>query len=223
MPPLNDLANLESTQGLVLYSHIEDYTSHCVRFLIAEKDIPAQIIFVDPAERPEDLAVLNPYNTLPTLVERELRLYHLPTMLNYLDERYRQPRLFSDGVVERAHERQYLWRIQQDWLSLADTILMHPDSLSAAQAVTARHQLTDQLIGLVPLFKHFPWFMREQFGMCDVLLAPLLWRLPMMNIHLPPAHCAPLLAYCQRLFNRPAFIRSLSPKERLLQRVALSE
>ncbi|XID74450.1 glutathione S-transferase N-terminal domain-containing protein [Alkanindiges sp. WGS2144] len=206
---------LNTQQGIILYSHPDDHYSHRVRLALAEKNIQYQLILVD--EFSEDVADLNPYNQLPTLVERQLRLYESHTILEYLDERYRQARLLPDTPALRAEHRQYAWRIEQDWMKLADILLRHPDTLNEQAAQQARQSLSQSLVSLSPLFAHFPFFMSEQFGYNDCLLAPILWRLPQMQIDLPSVHCKPLLAYCKRLFERPAFIMSLTEAEHLKQ------
>lgn len=213
--------DLQQPLGLLLYAHPDDLDSHTVRLVLAEKAVPYTLILVDPDDYPEDLASLNPYNTLPTLIDRQLKLYQPTVILEYLEDRYRQPRLYSDNPIQRAEQRQYLWRIQHDWLSLAQILLRHPDSFDAEQANQARKQLQDSLISLSPLFGMQQWFMQDQFGICDCVLAPILWRLPTLEIHLPPALCAPLLAYCQRIFQRPAFVASLTARERQARRPIL--
>jgi len=47
----------------------------------------------------------------------------------------------------------------------------------------------------------------------DCCIAPILWRLPLMGIELPPKQCGALLKYADRLFERDAFQASLSPFE----------
>lgn len=200
--------------GLLLYAHVDHHVSHQVRLALAEKQIPYRLIIVDAVARPEDLSDLNPYASLPTLIDRELRLYQGMVILEYLEDRYPQHRLLPDHPASRAEYRQYAWRIQHDWLSLADTLLTHSDSLDRKAAQLARQQLRNSLISLSPLFAKRPFFMNDQFGLCDCLLAPMLWRLAEMQIELPSALCAPLLAYCQRLFERPAFLATLTRHER---------
>lgn len=204
--------DISTTNGIILYSHPDDHYSHRVRLALAEKAIRYELILVD--EFSEDVADLNPYNQLPTLVEKQLRLYESSVIIEYLDERYRQGRLLPDTPHARAEQRQYAWRIEQDWMKWTDILLRHPDTLDEAAAKQARTDLQQSLISLSPLFSHYPYFMSEQFGYNDCLLAPILWRLPYMQIRLPSLHCKPLLAYCKRLFERPAFVASLTDIER---------
>jgi RNA polymerase-associated protein len=76
----------------------------------------------------EDLASLNPYNQLPMLIENDLKLFNANIISEYLDDRYRQNKLYADAPMPRAEQRQYIWRFEQDWLKLADMMLRHPDS-----------------------------------------------------------------------------------------------
>jgi len=204
--------------GLILYAHPDAHHSHRVRLALAEKEVDYTLILVNPDDRPEDLAALNPYNSLPTLVDRDLRLFDSRIILDYLDERYRQARLQPDAPAARAMVRQYAWRIERDWLASADILLTDPSALDPAQATATRKSLTDSLITLSPLFGHQPYFLSDSFGLCDCLLAPILWRLPQMGIQLNPQLAKPLLAYNQRLFERPAFAKSLTAQERIRSR-----
>jgi RNA polymerase-associated protein len=206
--------DVSTYNGITIYSHADDHYSHRVRLALAEKEVRYQLIIVDD-DMLEDVADLNPYNQLPMLVERQLRLYHTNIILEYIDERYRQQRMLPDAPHQRAEHRQYAWRIEQDWMKLADVLLRHPDTLDAEAARKARAGLGQSLVSLSPLFAQFPFFMSEQFGLNDCILAPMLWRLPEMGITLPVAHCKPLLAYCKRLFERPGFQASLTDMERL--------
>ena len=80
-------ANRRSVMSL--YSNPTDPASHAVRFVLAEKAINVDIMNVTPEDKPEDLAALNPYNTILTLVDRELVLYESQIIMEYLDERFR--------------------------------------------------------------------------------------------------------------------------------------
>lgn len=200
-------------QGITLYSYENDYRCHWVRFLLAEKKIKYHLILVEQGD--EDLASLNPYNQLPMLVEQELKLFQTSIICEYLDDRYRQNKLYADAPKERAEQRQFLWRFEQDWLRLADMMLRHPDSLDARAAAHARKELRDTLISISPLFQHYPYFMSEQFNILDCLLGVIFIRLKDMGIELPVQHCKPLLKYCHRIFTRPSFKDSMTTAEKI--------
>lgn len=206
--------SLENTplQGITLYSHADDFRSHWIRLVLAEKNIKYHLVLVDHED--EDLASLNPYNRLPMLVEQDLKLFHAPIISEYVDDRYRQNKLYADAPAPRAEQRQYIWRFEQDWLKLADILLCHEDTLDSAAQVKAQKQLRDTLVSLTPLFQHFPYFMAENFGILDCMLAPIFLRLKAMDIELPKQHCRPIHLYCQRIFSRPAFVKSLTVQEK---------
>lgn len=199
-------------QGITLYSHADDFRSHWIRYVLAEKQIKYNLILVD--EDDEDLASLNPYNQLPMMIENELKLFNTTIIAEYLDDRYRQNKLYADAPMPRAEQRQYVWRFEQDWLQLADIMLRHPDTLDVKAKENAQKKLRDTLISLTPLFQHFPYFMSEQFSILDCMLAPIFLRLKSMGIELPAKHCRPILLYRQRIFSRPAFVKSLTMQEK---------
>ncbi len=206
--------SLENTpvQGITLYSHADDFRSHWIRFLLAEKQIKYHLVLVDHED--EDLASLNPYNQLPMLVEQDLKLFNTVIISEYIDDRYRQNKLYADAPASRAEQRQYIWRLEQDWLRLADIMLKHPDSMDEQAKTRAQKELRDTLISLTPLFQHYPYFMSETFTILDCMLAPIFLRLKQMGIDLPVQQCRPLLLYCQRIFSRPAFIKSMTMQEK---------
>ena len=199
-------------QGIMLYSHEDHFRSHWIRFLLAEKQIKHTLIIVE--EDDEDLASLNPYNQLPMLIENDLKLFNTSIISEYLDDRYRQNKLYADAPAPRAEQRQYIWRFEQDWLKLADIMLRHPDTLNEAAKKNAQKQLKDTLVSLTPLFQHYPYFMSENFTILDCMLAPIFIRLKHMGIELPKQQSRPILLYCQRIFSRPAFLKSMTFKEK---------
>lgn len=199
-------------QGLTLYSHADDFRSHWIRYVLAEKQIKYNLILVDSDD--EDLASLNPYNQLPMLIENDLKLFNTSIISEYIDDRYRQNKLYADAPMPRAEQRQYIWRFENDWLKLADIMLCHPDTLDAAAKVKAQKQLYDILISLTPLFQHFPYFMSEHFSILDCMLAPIFIRLKSMGVELPRQQCRPFYLYCQRVFSRPAFAKSMTLQEK---------
>ena len=201
-----DANDIPSSQ-LILYAD-DGYDSHVVRLLLEEKKLAYYLSRLH-SERPEDLTELNPYYTLPVLQQREIALYEINVIFEYLEERYHANKLLPDTPQERAQFRQLAWRIQRDWLVLGKRLLTHPDSFNKAQAALAKKQLADSLITLSPLFAHKSYFMADEFGWCDVLLAPLLWRLEEMGIELPRAISRPLFDYQTRLFERESFKKSV--------------
>lgn len=198
--------------SMTFYSDPASHYSHRVRIVLGEKGVTVEVKDCDPASVPQDVTDLNPYNNLPTLVDRDLALFGDPNiMMEYLDERFPHPPLLPVYPVNRADCRLYMHRIQHDWCSLVDVIVAKD---SAEAVVKARKQLAEGLIAISPIFKDKPFFMSEEYSLVDCVLAPILWRLPDLGIDLPEAECKDLHAYMARVFEREAFQQSLSEIER---------
>jgi len=197
--------------SMTFFSDGKDPYSHRVRIVLAEKGVAVEIHDVDPDNIPEDIMSLNPYGTLPTLVDRDLVLYEPGIMMEYLDERFPHPPLLPVYPVARAESRLWSHRIQKDWCALADIILANknPEAVEAA-----RKALRESLISTSPIFAEKPYFMSDEYSIVDCVTAPLLWRLPAMGIELPEKQTKHLQAYMERLFERESFQASLSEAER---------
>lgn len=191
--------------------------SHQVRMVLAEKGVNVEIIPVDVAYGlPEDLLDLNPYGTVPTLLDRELVLYESRIIMEYLDERFPHPPLLPVYPVARAESRKMMYRIEHDWYSLVNVI---EEDDNAQDADQARHQLMESLINVAPVFGSKPFFLSEEFSLLDCYIAPLLWRLPSLEIELPKTAKA-IKDYAKRIFDRKSFQTSLTDCERELQEAA---
>ena len=76
-----------------------------MRFVLAEKSVTVDVIDSDPLNPPEDVVDLNPYGTLPTILDRDLTLYDSRIIMEYLDERFPHPPLLPVDPVNRAASR----------------------------------------------------------------------------------------------------------------------
>lgn len=195
---------------MTLYSGAQDIYSHQVRIVLAEKGVSVDILNVDANHPCEDLAELNPYNTLPTLVDRELVLYKARVIMEYLDERFPHPPLLPVYPVSRAKSRLMMHRIENDWYSLIHRINANDN------ADAARKQLQESLVSLVPVFSEMPFFLSDEFTLVDCCIAPMLWRFPQLQISLPKS-AKPILEYAERVFSRDSFQASLTEAERELR------
>jgi RNA polymerase-associated protein len=197
--------------SMTFFSDNESHYSHRVRIVLAEKGVAVDIVEIDRAHPPAELAELNPYNTLPTLVDRDLVLYESKVMMEYLDERFPHPPLLPVYPVARAESRLYIHRIEKDWCVLVDAI-QHTRSENVVEKST--RELRESLLAIAPIFNEKPFFMSEEFTLVDCCLAPILWRLPYLGIEFRANKQAkPLLAYMDSLFNRESFQASLSDQE----------
>ena len=79
------IANRRSVRT-ALYSGKTCPYSQRARIVLAEKGVTVDVLNVDVNHPSEDLVELNPYNSLPTLVDRELVLYTPRVIMEYLDE-----------------------------------------------------------------------------------------------------------------------------------------
>jgi len=194
---------------MTLFSGDNDVYSHRVRIVLAEKGINVDIVSVDTGNPPEDLIDLNPYNTVPTLVDRDLVLYDSQVIMEYLDERFPHPPLMPVDPVSRANNRLMLHRIEQDLYAPLQIALGGGEKAAAK----AKKEVRDNLVMVSPIFEQKPYFLSDEFSLVDCALAPLLWRLPSLNITLPK-QAGPLLDYAERIFARESFQSGLSEAER---------
>ncbi len=196
---------------MTIFSSETGIESHRVRMVLAEKKISAEIEFIDLDEPPEDFIDLNPYGTLPALIDRDLVLHNSRIVMEYLDERFPHPPLCSVDPVSRARFRTIIQRIDDDWYPLVEEIENSADK----KAAKARKLLKERLMSVMPVFEAQPFFMSDELTLVDCALAPLLWRLPSLGIDLSKQADA-LKAYSKRLFERESFLESLSEEEKYL-------
>lgn len=195
---------------MTLFSSASDMYSHQVRIVLAEKGVSVEVELVDELNLPSELVELNPYKSLPTLVDRELALYDSKIIMEYLDERFPHPPLMPVYPVARGNSRLMIYRVEKNWYSLAHKIVTGtPD-----EADSARNKLRNDLLTLAPVFAEFEYFMSEEFSLVDCYLAPLLWRLPVLGIDLVGPGAKELKIYMNRVFERDSFLASLTEAER---------
>ena len=192
--------------AMTLYSNDTDPYCHMVRIVLAEKGINYEVTDVDLDDTPEDLKDLNPYNEVPTLVDRDLVLYGHQVIMEYLDERFPHPPLMPVDPVSRARHRLMLKRIERDWYTLSNKIARGED------VENTRKELADSLLTVAPIFEQKKFFMSDDFTIMDCAIAPLLWRLQYYGVQLPSSASA-LITYAATVFNREAFKESLTEAE----------
>ncbi len=205
------MATVAKRSVMTLYTGSDDVYSHQVRIVLAEKGVNFEAIeVVGNQQPPEDLIDLNPYNTVPTLVDRELVLFEAPIIMEYLDERFPHPPLMPVYPVARARSRLMMHRVEKDWYSLMNVILNGKEK----EADKSRKELTESLLTLAPVFSETPYFLSEEFSLIDCCLAPLMWRLPAMDIKLTGRGSKEVSQYMELLFERDSFEASLTDSER---------
>ena len=201
------VANKRSLMSL--YSEPTNLQSHSVRIVIDEKALAVDIIDLKFEDRAEELLSLNPYQSVPTLVDKNLVLYQLNIILEYLDERFPHPPLMPVYPVARAETRLRLSRIEKDLFGLYQQMMTAKEE---AYRQLARQQLRDSLITIAPAFKNKSYFLSDDLTLVDCCLSALLWRLSYAGIELPN-HARAITEYAQRMFDRETFYNSLSSAE----------
>ncbi|CAC9429170.1 Stringent starvation protein A [uncultured Gammaproteobacteria bacterium] len=196
----------------ILYSSASEMESHIVRFIMAEKNIEREVANLKTEEIPEEILDLMPYPTLPTLFDRNIVLYDLSVIMEYLDERFPFPPLLPVDPIEKSEKRLLIFRFTRavnSWFELANTI----ETGAKKDADNARKTLKSSLIELVPLFAHQPFFKSNDMTIVDACLAVLLWRLKRLDIDLGKSGKA-VTDYASRLFSRESFKESLTDCEK---------
>jgi RNA polymerase-associated protein len=193
---------------MTLYSDPNSAQSHRVRIVLGEKDLVFNVEDVLPGQNNEDLIALNPNNTAPTFVDRNLVLYESRVIMEYLDERFPHPPLMPVDPVIRAKTRMVLHYIEKDLYGLLEDVKSSGEKKSAA----AKQKLKDNIMLSLDFIQGKKFFLSDDFSIIDCSMAPILWRLPEYDIELPNT-AKPILKYADRLFERASFIENLSEQE----------
>jgi RNA polymerase-associated protein len=197
--------------SMTLFSDPQDHYSHRVRMVLCEKGVAVDVVDVDPTQRPEDLSEINPYGTLPTLLDRELVLYKSTVIMEYLDERFPHPPLLPVYPVARAQCRLLMHRIELDWSKRVDVLLAGRGRETAMDK--ARKELRESLAAIAPVFADRPFFMNEDFTLVDCFVAPILWRLNALDLKMSARQLKPMQRYMNDMFERDTFQESLTEAE----------
>ncbi|MES0873006.1 glutathione S-transferase N-terminal domain-containing protein [Sinimarinibacterium thermocellulolyticum] len=186
--------------GLTLFCAPADFACLWVRIILAEKDVDhARIEWVQRGRPHQDLLLINPSSSLPTLADRDAVLHPASIIAEYLDERYPHPRMMPPDPAARARLRMLLIQLDRSLLPLAQAIV---DAPRAAESKTARKQLAEQILASRGLFPQRGWCLGLDFSLADCAWAALFSQLGALQLKLPadPA----LLRYAQRLLGRPS-------------------
>jgi RNA polymerase-associated protein len=193
---------------MTLYSDPNSAQSHRVRIVLGEKDLIFNVEDIISGQNNEDLIALNPNNTTPTFVDRNLVLYESRVIMEYLDERFPHPPLMPVDPVIRAKTRMVLHYIEKDLYGLLDDIKSSGEKKSSA----AKLKLKENLMLSLDFIQGKKFFLSDDFSIIDCSMAPILWRLPEYGIELPKS-AKPILKYADKLFERTSFVENLSEQE----------
>ena len=207
------MVSLSNRTSMALFSDPMDHYSHRVRIVMQEKGVTSEIIDSDSDNLSSEILEVSPYAELPVLVDRDVCLHDSLILMEYLDERFPHPPLLPVYPVSRAHIRLFIQRIEKDWCGIFDEL--NCENPTEAKAKKLRANLKSQILGMAQILKEKPYFMSDEFSLVDCCIAPILWRLPLIDIELPKdTKTKPVYEYMQRIFTKPCFINSLSELER---------
>ncbi|MBX3699844.1 MAG: glutathione S-transferase N-terminal domain-containing protein [Dokdonella sp.] len=203
--------NQRSRTVLTLYSAQDCIHGHRVRMTLAAKGVTYDHVLVDLNNAPHELLELNPYHSVPTLVDRDLVLYDTGVICEYLDERYPHPPLMPVDPLSRARLRLAIARIENDWVALVEQI-----EAGGKGADAARKALREELLRNASAFKASRFFLSPEISLADCALAPLVWRLSHLGVQLPK-EAQSIIDYGERIFHSQGFARSVTPFERTMR------
>ncbi|KAL2428450.1 hypothetical protein ABEF91_008615 [Exophiala dermatitidis] len=164
-----------------------------------EKNIPHQYIEINPYEKDPEFLKLNPRGLVPTLAvpvtknkqqdKIQKPLYESVVICEYLDEVYNDPAkhgpslLPADDAYERARCRIWIDHISGRIVPAFYRFMQHSDSkpytLDEARAELLHHIKTF----VAEADPEGPFFLGDQFGMVDIMLAPWLCRLFLFDVY----------------------------------------
>ncbi len=172
-----------------------------------------QVIDVDMYNKPEDIAVMNPYNRLPVLVERDLILYESNIINEYIDERFPHPQLMPADPVMRARARLMLFNMEVELFSQVEALESGKEK-QVEQGARACHRPADRARAGVHQDQAHAGrrFHHARRGDRAAVVAAGSLRHPARQA------AAPLMKYAERIFSRPAFIEALTPSEKVMRK-----
>jgi RNA polymerase-associated protein len=183
--------------------------------VLAEKGVSYDVVNIDGRNKPEDLLELNPYGSIPTLIDRELALYDANIICEYLDERFPHPPLMPVYPVARAKTRLILYRFEREWMPIVKQL----ETGDVAESRGAAKELAGYISQIVPIFNSGPYFLGDEFTLIDCALAPVLWRLPVWGVTLSPTEAKAMNKYADKIFQRDSFQASLTEAEQELRKL----
>ncbi len=196
---------------MILWSTGTDQYSHRVRIVLAEKRILVNQKRVDKDDLDAIDAPETPPEQIPTLVDRDLFLFHSLVIMEYLDERYPHPPLLPVYPVARAESRLMIHQIETQWSERVD--LLTGKGVRKTQRDRARTELRESVISFAHSLQDSKFLMSNDFTIVDCCTAPVLWRLEYLGIKLPTRQTRNLRRYMNNVFSRESFRMSLSEEE----------
>lgn len=199
--------------AMKLYSDPNSQYSHRVRFVLAEKDIQAEVVDIPGDDEAfDDLIELNRTGSVPTLYDRDTVVSHSSVIVEYLDERYPHPPMFPIFPVARAECRITMLELQEHWCNLVDTLTL--PGYRKSQRDKAITELRENVVAFAAGIRDKRFLMGNEISLVDCYAAPVLWRLDVLGVTLPERQTRGLRRYMTSMFEMDSFQESLSEEER---------
>jgi glutathione S-transferase len=165
-----------------------------VRIVLAEKEIPFDVVEIDLSDRPGWLYEKNPAGRVPVLEEDGRPLPESVVIMEFLEERYPFPPLLPADPADRALARLRIFR---------DDDLTDPYYAFRRGAEGAEAELHEALGKLDASLAERPFLGGAAYGLADIAYVPWLLRArDMLGVELEPFPA--LGAWLARLEERPA-------------------
>ena len=195
---------------MILYSDTNQHYSHRIRIALAEKDVTAE--FKPLSELPEKLVNELPFTDyqFPVLVDKGLFLYESVVILEYLDERYPHPPLLPVYPLLKAHIRQIINKLENEFSGCVDKLLVCED-VHSSKVEHERSQLEPFIHEMEKKLEKDRYFMGNEFSLIDCYLAPIFWRLHLLGIS--DRKLPAIQSYLRLISSRDCFRKSLSESE----------
>lgn len=177
----------------------------------------AKVHEVNINEKPDELALYNPYNQVPVLVDRDLQIYESSIINEYINDRFPHPQLMPTDIMLRAKIRLLIQMLDVEIFPHL-RLLVLTKNLKKEKIENAKQHIKDGLIRMEGIFPRTTrYIVDKELTILDTAIAPLLWRLNHYDIRLPTSVSRPMYKYANRIFERPFFINSLSSVEKTMR------
>jgi glutathione S-transferase len=185
---------------LTLYD--ADRCPYCarVRIVLAEKAIEYETVGVDLDERPAWVYDLNPSGRVPILDDDGLVLAESRVLMEYLEERFPEPRLLPSDSGDRALVRLRLERFEQ---VLGDPYYRFRRERSSGPARAGLDAAIDDLAGLLTRQSYLSG---DEYGLADCGYLPWIFRAD-AALGVDVRSRASLASWLERVQQRPAVAR----------------
>lgn len=139
-----------------------------------EKNLPFEMVFFERGHRPPELSEVSARAKSPTLFDETSRVYESQVVLEYLEDRYPDPRLLPTTASGRADVRMFVTRVTEE---LAPKVGALVSESMKAQGDASRLAAPVQsfLEALTAWDRHFgvrPFAVGNELSVADITLYP---------------------------------------------------